>query len=118
MDCQAGTAANCNAGVGCTEGSCNEGTDSCDNIANNANCDDGLFCNGAETCNATLDCQADTGRTCSRAGGLNSVGAEERHKRSDHNPRRAHYHDRLLFHRADTRITSLLHQPATAITWR
>ena len=58
LDCQAGSAPNCNDGVGCTDDSCNETTDSCDNVANNANCDDGLWCNGAETCNATLDCQA------------------------------------------------------------
>ena len=58
LDCQSGTAPNCNDGVGCTDDSCNEGTDSCDNIANDANCDNGLFCDGAETCHATLDCQA------------------------------------------------------------
>ncbi len=58
LDCQAGTAPNCNDGVGCTDDSCNEGTDSCDNVANDASCDNGLFCDGAETCHATLDCQA------------------------------------------------------------
>ncbi len=57
-DCQAGTAPDCDDGVGCTDDSCNEGTDSCDNVANNANCDDGAFCNGAETCDAVNDCQA------------------------------------------------------------
>ena len=64
LDCQAGSAPNCNDGVGCTDDSCNEGTDSCDNVANNANCDDGLFCNGAETCHATLDCQSGTTVNC------------------------------------------------------
>ncbi|MCH8023454.1 MAG: DPP IV N-terminal domain-containing protein, partial [Candidatus Marinimicrobia bacterium] len=62
--CLAGTAVNCGDGVGCTDDSCNEGTDSCDNVANNANCDDGLFCNGSETCSATLDCQAGTAVNC------------------------------------------------------
>ena len=62
--CQVGTAPNCDDGVGCTDDSCNAGTDSCDNIANNANCDDGLFCNGDESCDATLDCQAGTPPTC------------------------------------------------------
>ena len=57
LGCQAGTAPNCADFVACTDDSCNEGTDSCDHVANNANCDDGLFCNGAETCNATLGCQ-------------------------------------------------------------
>ncbi|MGB2988152.1 MAG: C25 family cysteine peptidase, partial [Phycisphaerae bacterium] len=57
-DCQSGTAPDCNDGVGCTDDSCNEGTDSCDNTPNNGYCDNGLFCDGAETCHSTLDCQA------------------------------------------------------------
>jgi len=56
--CQAGTPPNCSDGIACTDDSCNEATDSCDHVANNANCDDGLFCNGAETCSPTLGCQA------------------------------------------------------------
>lgn len=58
LGCQAGTAPNCADSVACTTDSCNESTDTCDHIANNAACDDGLFCNGAETCNVTLGCQA------------------------------------------------------------
>ncbi|MFQ5415352.1 MAG: S8 family serine peptidase, partial [Phycisphaerae bacterium] len=41
--CVAGTAVDCNDGIGCTDDACNEATDSCDNVVNNANCDDGLF---------------------------------------------------------------------------
>lgn len=67
--CQAGTAPNCNDGVACTTDSCNESTDSCSNVPNNSACSDGLFCNGTETCSATLGCQAGTnpctaGQTC------------------------------------------------------
>jgi len=58
--CQPGTAVDCNDLVGCTIDSCNEVTDSCDNIPDNAACDDGLFCNGAETCSAVSDCQPGT----------------------------------------------------------
>ncbi len=69
--CQPGTAVNCDDGVACTDDSCNETTDSCDNVANDANCDDGLYCNGAETCDALLDCQAGTdpcpGQSCDEA---------------------------------------------------
>ncbi len=72
LDCQAGVAVNCNDGIGCTNDSCNEVTNACDNVANNANCDDGLFCNGAETCSAALDCQAGSdpcpGQTCDEVG--------------------------------------------------
>jgi len=56
--CQDGTDVDCEDGVTCTDDSCNEGTDSCDNIPSDALCDDGLYCNGVETCDALLDCQA------------------------------------------------------------
>jgi hypothetical protein len=62
--CQAGTAPNCNDGVSCTVDSCNESTDSCNNTPNNGLCDNGLFCDGTETCNATLGCQAGTAPNC------------------------------------------------------
>ncbi len=55
--CVPGTPVDCDDGIACTDDSCNEDTDSCDNIANDANCDDGLFCNGAETCSGGA-CQA------------------------------------------------------------
>lgn len=56
--CQPGTAPDCTDSVACTTDSCNESTDSCDHTADNGACSDGLFCNGAETCNVTLGCQA------------------------------------------------------------
>ena len=57
LGCQAGAPPTCDDGVGCTDDSCDAGTDSCDNIANDANCpDDGLFCNGTESCDAGADC--------------------------------------------------------------
>jgi hypothetical protein len=48
--CQAGTTVDCDDGIDCTVDSCNETTDSCDNVPNDGFCDDGLFCNGSETC--------------------------------------------------------------------
>ena len=62
--CQAGTPVDCDDGVSCTEDSCNEGTDSCDNVTNNGNCGNGVFCDGAETCDAGLGCQAGTPVDC------------------------------------------------------
>jgi hypothetical protein len=44
--------------VACTVDSCNEDTDGCDNTPDDGECDDGLFCNGTETCDAILDCVA------------------------------------------------------------
>jgi len=58
--CEAGTPPVCDDAVGCTFDSCNEGTDSCDNTPMNALCDNGLFCDGAETCDVLLDCQPGT----------------------------------------------------------
>jgi hypothetical protein len=56
--CQSGTPPDCDDGVSCTEDSCNEGTNSCDHIANDSLCDNGLFCDGTETCDTLLGCQA------------------------------------------------------------
>jgi subtilisin family serine protease len=55
--CQSGSAVDCDDGVGCTVDSCDEGTDSCDNVSDDGACDDGQFCNGAETCHPVSDCQ-------------------------------------------------------------
>ncbi|MCH8168177.1 MAG: glycine--tRNA ligase subunit beta, partial [Proteobacteria bacterium] len=57
LDCQAGTDP-CDDGVACTVDTCDEGADTCANTADDTLCDDGLFCNGPETCDAALDCQA------------------------------------------------------------
>ena len=59
-DCQAGTPPSTDDGVACTDDSCDEASDSIVNVPNNANCADGLFCNGAEICDAVADCQAGT----------------------------------------------------------
>ena len=64
FDCQTGSAPNCNDGVDCTTDSCNEGTDSCDNVADDGYCDDGLWCNGAETCDSVFDCQTGSAPNC------------------------------------------------------
>ncbi|MGB2985871.1 MAG: hypothetical protein WBE26_08305, partial [Phycisphaerae bacterium] len=66
-NCVPGTAVDCSDGVGCTDDSCNEGTDSCDNVANDANCDNGQWCDGAEWCDDVSDCQAGTAPDCTDA---------------------------------------------------
>src|SRR5205085_5840352 len=63
-DCQPGTPPNCNDNVSCTTDSCNEGTDSCNHATNDGKCNDGQFCNGLETCSASLGCQAGTAPNC------------------------------------------------------
>jgi hypothetical protein len=48
--CAPGTAVNCSDGVSCTVDSCNESTHSCVHLPSDAACNDGLFCDGVETC--------------------------------------------------------------------
>ena len=53
--CQAGAPPACDDGAFCNGAeTCNETTDSCDAGTPPA-CDDGLYCNGAESCNETTD---------------------------------------------------------------
>ena len=63
-DCQAGTPVNCDDQVGCTVDACDDEADECINTADNGECDDGLWCNGAETCHSVDDCQAGTPVNC------------------------------------------------------
>ena len=76
-DCQAGTPPDCSDGVGCTNDSCNETTDTCDNITNDANCDNDQWCDGAETCDAFADCQAGTPPDCSDGVGCTNDSCNE-----------------------------------------
>ncbi|MFQ5592102.1 MAG: hypothetical protein ACE5HE_13135, partial [Phycisphaerae bacterium] len=114
-NCQAGTAVNCNDGVACTDDSCNEGTDSCDNIANDANCDDGLFCNGAETCNATLDCQAGTAVNCNDGVGCTDDSCNEATDQCDNVANDANCDDGLFCNGAETCSATLDCQAGTAV---
>jgi hypothetical protein len=54
----------CDDGVGCTADTCNEDSDSCDNVPDDGACpDDGMFCNGTEFCDPVADCSS-TGDPC------------------------------------------------------
>ncbi|RLB48553.1 MAG: hypothetical protein DRJ42_22965, partial [Deltaproteobacteria bacterium] len=64
MDCQAGPALDCDDAVTCTLDSCSEAAGGCVNTVDDGMCDDGTFCNGAELCSPTLDCQAGTPPVC------------------------------------------------------
>ncbi len=60
LGCQTGAPVDCDDGVACTDDTCNEATDSCGSAPNDAECDNGLFCDGVETCNDTVGCQPGT----------------------------------------------------------
>ncbi len=54
--CTNGAVVECDDGVGCTEDMCDDAVDACQHIARDADCDNGQFCDGAETCSVTLGC--------------------------------------------------------------
>ncbi len=75
--CQAGAAPNCNDGIACTDDSCDEVANVCVNTANDGLCDNGLFCDGSETCNAAIGCQAGTAPNCDDGIGCTADSCDE-----------------------------------------
>jgi cysteine-rich repeat protein len=75
--CQAGVPVDCADAFACTADSCNEAGDACDHAPNDAPCDDGLFCNGVETCAALSGCQAATPVDCADALACTTDGCDE-----------------------------------------
>ncbi|UCG34061.1 MAG: hypothetical protein JSU68_05380, partial [Phycisphaerales bacterium] len=63
--CQPGTPPDCSDGLECTVDSCDEENDLCVNTPDDTVCDDGLWCNGAETCDVELGCVNGTPPDCS-----------------------------------------------------
>jgi hypothetical protein len=65
--CQPGIPVLCPAdgdGVDCTRARCDEASDACVTAPDDEACDDGAFCNGAETCDATAGCLPGAPLTC------------------------------------------------------
>ncbi|HIA03507.1 MAG TPA: hypothetical protein EYN06_06180 [Myxococcales bacterium] len=58
--CTSGAAVSVNDGIACTVDLCDEITDTITHIATDDLCDDGLFCNGVETCNSAKGCEGAT----------------------------------------------------------
>ena len=86
LDCQSGTAQDCDDSVDCTDDTCDEVNDVCVNTANDTNCDDGDWCNGSETCDAELDCQAGTSPDCSDSVGCTVDTCDEVNDECVHTP--------------------------------
>ncbi|MEC9070718.1 MAG: hypothetical protein VX938_00005, partial [Myxococcota bacterium] len=59
-DCQTGTPPVTDDGVGCTADHCDEENDVITHSPEDSACDNGLFCDGAETCDPLGDCQDGT----------------------------------------------------------
>ena len=80
-NCVAGTPPVINDGVGCTDDYCDEVNDVVVNSVNDSNCDNGLYCDGVETCDAELDCQIGTPINCDN--GLYCDGVESCNEYTD-----------------------------------
>ncbi len=61
--CQAGLPPDCTDSIGCTGDACNEDTDACENLPNDAFCDDGDPCTN-DVCDSLTDCE----NACDAAG--------------------------------------------------
>jgi hypothetical protein len=64
VGCVAGTPPDCDDDIACTEDSCDEENDRCVNAPDDTVCDDGLWCNGEEICEAGVGCVAGTPPDC------------------------------------------------------
>ena len=89
-DCQPGVPPDCDDGVGCTDDTCNEVTDTCDHIPNDVHCDNGQWCDGAEWCHATLDCQPGVSPDCDDGVGCTNDTCNEVTDTCDHIPNDAY----------------------------
>ncbi len=58
-----GEAKDCSDGIACTVDNCNEVNDECTHTPQDSLCDNGLYCDGIETCNAGIGC-SNTGNPC------------------------------------------------------
>jgi hypothetical protein len=62
--CQPGEPVQCDDGVDCTIDICYEPNQGCLSLPDDGLCDDGLVCNGIETCSTTAGCEAGTPVDC------------------------------------------------------
>ncbi len=99
--CKPGTAPNCSDGFSCTADSCNENTDSCNHVANNALCSDGLFCNGSEICNLTQGCKPGTPPNCADSVSCTTDACNEANDTCTHTPNNAPCSDGLFCNGAE-----------------
>lgn len=72
--CQSGTPPAVDDGVPCTIDACDETNDVVVHTPSDALCDNGVFCDGVETCHATLGCQSGPPADCTALDGQCVVG--------------------------------------------
>jgi len=64
LGCVDGEAPNCDDGVSCTSDACDEDNDWCVYTADDSQCDNGLWCDGSETCHVEDGCLSGTAPEC------------------------------------------------------
>jgi len=62
--CEAGEPVSCDDEIECTVDACDESEDRCVSTVDDSHCDDGAFCNGVETCDASAGCQPGASVVC------------------------------------------------------
>ena len=82
--CQTGTAPDCNDNVACTDDTCDEVGDACVNQTNDDNCDNGLWCDGAETCDLAFGCLDGSDVDCNDNVGCTNDSCNEADDFCDH----------------------------------
>ncbi|MBI4718081.1 MAG: S8 family serine peptidase [Planctomycetes bacterium] len=95
-DCVAGTPIDCADAIVCTLDLCNEATDTCDHTPDDTSCDNGLYCDGSETCDALLDCRAGTPVNCDDFVGCTVDSCNEATRACDHLPNHSGCDDGLF----------------------
>jgi C1A family cysteine protease len=92
-----GVARVCSDGVACTEDSCDEVSDICVYAPQDSLCDNGLYCDGVEHCDAALGCQQGTSITCSDGVDCTADSCNETTNQCDYTPNDANCSDDGLF---------------------
>jgi len=77
----------CDDGIDCTVDSCVEELARCNHVGDDDACQDGLFCNGAETCELATGCQAGTRPDCRDTSACTIDGCVEERGGCVHDPR-------------------------------
>jgi Putative metal-binding motif len=77
----------CNDGVPCTLDSCDSVRAFCRHVLDNASCDDGVFCNGDEMCDAIRGCRSGPRRSCDDGDVCTVDACNETDRTCDRRPR-------------------------------
>ena len=114
LGCRAGAPPVVADNVACTTDTCDEATDRVLHTPNNGACSDGLFCNGAETCDAALGCRPGVAPVLTDNVACTSDTCDEANDRVNHAPDNAACSDGLFCNGAETCDAALGCRPGVA----